>query len=459
MKILLISSNQHKQMIPVIPIGLCWVAEALKQKGHKLYFLDLMFVTDCESKVKAIIETFLPDIIGIGIRNIDDCNLFFFLKHIKNKIIEPVKAKFSGPIIIGGSAVGISGAEILEYLNLEYAVRGDGERSLVQFVDDWQDDQSLSHVPGLMICKNGVLTQNNPPAFMDNYEQMIFPKVSDYIDVKKYLDHASSVQIQAKRGCALKCSYCSYNKIEGTAYRFRQPETIADDIEKLYKESKIDYFEFTDSAFNIPLEHAKSVLRAIIKRKLPIKLGTPDLNPGAIDKELVDLMALAGFKGLSISVESGSDRVLRNLAKGFSYKDILKSAEILQQRAKNSELELSWSFLLGAPNESKETLAETYDCIQKISRSDQSVFIATGIRVYKGTPLANQLEKENIEISENQYLTPVLLEPKQISLDEINEITQQWAKKHPNILLINDLLDEEKMELYHFRMNILKMMN
>ena len=56
------------------------------------------------------------------------------LEDVKNDIVDHCKREFPGPIIIGGPSVGISGKEMLEYFDLEYAVRRDGEAVMSEFV-------------------------------------------------------------------------------------------------------------------------------------------------------------------------------------------------------------------------------------------------------------------------------------------------------------------------------------
>ena len=129
-KVLLINSNRFKHPWPVIPFGLCYVAAALENFGnHNVRFLDLCFSANCEGDIKNTIRSFVPEIIGISIRNIDDTGgykVHFLLEDVKNDVIDNCKKEFAGPIVIGGPSVGISGIEMLEYFDLEYAVRGDG---------------------------------------------------------------------------------------------------------------------------------------------------------------------------------------------------------------------------------------------------------------------------------------------------------------------------------------------
>ena len=132
-KVLLINSNRFKHPWPVIPFGLCYIATSLESNGHQVSFLDLCFSKDCEHDIRKSSRDFSPDVIGISIRNIDDTggyNVHFLLEDVKNDVVDHCKREFPGPIIIGGPSVGISGKEMLEYFDLEYAVHGDGEAAM-----------------------------------------------------------------------------------------------------------------------------------------------------------------------------------------------------------------------------------------------------------------------------------------------------------------------------------------
>jgi radical SAM superfamily enzyme YgiQ (UPF0313 family) len=345
----------------------------------------------------------------------------------------------------------VSGREILEYFDLEYALQGNSERSFVEFIRRIGNAQSIHGIKGLIFRCAGRIVEENPPAYDEDFLTSGFPDMTRYINVKKYQEQNSHVQIQTKRGCALQCIYCSFSKIEGSTYRFRSPGNIVQEIEKAYYEHGIDTFTIVDSAFNIPLDHAKAVLLAIIEKSLPVKFGIPEINPGEIDEELIDLLQGAHCDNVVISVESGSDLILENLKKNYTRRHVLETAALFHHNIKKdwNSLHLSWSFLLGAPLETEQTLAETLDCIKHIALPYETVFISTGIRIYKGTPLASQLESQNSYVTEDHYLSPLLLEPENISLRDINDCVDQWARQFPNILLNKDKLDPEKIKQFN----------
>jgi hypothetical protein len=144
MRILLLNSNRFHQPWPVIPFGLCCVASMAEAAGHEVRMLDLCFSGRPEEDIRRAVSAFRPAVVGVSIRNIDNSagfNTLFLLDGVRDEVIAPLKRVFAGPIVIGGPAVGINAAEMLDFFGLEYAIRGDGEASFVEFL-------SLSHRPG-----------------------------------------------------------------------------------------------------------------------------------------------------------------------------------------------------------------------------------------------------------------------------------------------------------------------
>jgi anaerobic magnesium-protoporphyrin IX monomethyl ester cyclase len=431
-KVLLINSNRFKHPWPVIPFGLLYVAASLEnEKSNHIEFLDLCFSKNCKEDIRRTIRNFNPDVIGISVRNIDDTGgykVHFLLEDVKNDVIDNCKEAFDGPIVIGGPSVGISGHEMLEFFDLEYAIRGDGEAVMPEFVKRIETHQTLEGLEGLIIRRDNMIIQDSDPFRIDDLDTLPFSKTLHYLDLDLYRSFGSPIHIQTKRGCALKCSYCTYNRIEGKYYRFRNPELVADEIEFLVKETGISHIEFTDSIFNVPLTHAKQVLREIIKKQLNLKLHTMGLSPAAIDVELLYLMKKAGFTEVDIGAESMNDKILECLAKDFRRTDIEKAANLL----KKTGMPVTWFMMLGAINETRDTVLETLTSMESIASNWDLVFVSTGIRVYNGAPVADQVLRNNAYCTKDNFLHPVKIEPEKISLTEIHSIAKEFSFRHPN---------------------------
>lgn len=437
MKILLINANRFKQPWPVIPFGLSCVAAALESKGYELQVLDLCFSKNCAEDLKKRILSFQPTMIGLSIRNIDNSagyNTLFLLETTKNEIIKPLKSLFAGSIVIGGPSVGINGAEMLSYLDLNYAIRGDGEDAIVEFVRRIDAGISLEGLEGLVIRQEGKIIQNKQPLLVKDLNKLPYVNPGKYIDLTQYRKYDSPLQIQTKRGCALKCSYCTYNKIEGLKYRLRDAQIVADQIERLHRETGIKHLEFTDSTFNIPLNHCKKVLTALKQKNLNLNLRTMGLNPGAVDEELVDLMKQNGFRDVDLGAEAGCDKMLRSLGKHYTKKDVIHAGKLLQKK----DIPITWYLLVGAPGETEETLKETFNTINQAASKWDLINIGVGLRVYKGSPIADGMKDNDPSCTSDEFLKPVAFIPDALSLEQVKKITKQFALKNPNYFMYDE---------------------
>ena len=73
MQILLTSGNREKLPDAVIPLGLLYVAASLPE-AHPSHLLDLCFEeSPCEA-LKSGIEEFQPDVVALGMRNIQNAD-------------------------------------------------------------------------------------------------------------------------------------------------------------------------------------------------------------------------------------------------------------------------------------------------------------------------------------------------------------------------------------------------
>jgi radical SAM superfamily enzyme YgiQ (UPF0313 family) len=152
------------------------------------------------------------------------------------------------------------------------------------------------------------------------------------------------------------------------------------------------------------------------------------LSPGAVDEELLDLMKLAGFNEVDIGAESTCDSILESLAKDFKREDIINTATLLKKK----KIPVTWFIMLGAPVETCETVLETLNTMGRIASKWDLVFVSTGIRVYNGAPLADEIMKHDIHCTVDNFLYPVKIEPSEISLADIHKSAKHFSFRFPN---------------------------
>ena len=129
MRVLLINTNQVKTPQITIPLGVCYVASAVRNAGHEVDLLDLCFERHPATTVRRVVEWIRPEVIGLSIRNLDNCDYLHphsFLPEIR-AIAQACQACGPRTMIIGGSAVGHAPSALARYLHCQYAISGEGE--------------------------------------------------------------------------------------------------------------------------------------------------------------------------------------------------------------------------------------------------------------------------------------------------------------------------------------------
>jgi radical SAM superfamily enzyme YgiQ (UPF0313 family) len=412
MKVLLISENRSTTLVSPFPLGLAFISSALRRAGHEVVVLDFMFLEKWEEKLLTALNDFQPDSIGLSIRNIDNQEMrnpvFFLGDHLT--IVKAIRKYSIAPIILGGAGFNIHPAGCLRYLDADLGIYGEGEEALPLLLDAMRGS-TLEKVSGAVWKKNDHIIVN-PPRYISDPDQWVSPSYGDF-DVTAYHETRGelpgSVTVQNKRGCHMKCIYCSTPLLEGKQCRSRDLHQSVSEMASLNNEKNIQRFYIVDNVFNFPLSHAKDFCREIIAQGLKISWQAI-LNPAFGDEELFELMGKAGCRFISLGNESGHELILKNLRKGFTLENVRKVARL----ARANGIRYACFLLLGGPGETRDTVMQSVEFVEELS--PDLVTLKAGIRIYPGTQL-EALARDEGMIRNGQdllhpafYLSPAIRE-------------------------------------------------
>lgn len=422
MKILLVSVNNEKDPYPVAPIGAAYIAKALRNQGHNVRILDLCFIDNDTVAVEDSLKDFLPDIVGLSIRNIDNLTFnksIFYMPRIKG-IVDLIKKITSVPIAAGGSGFSIFPEEVLRYLGLEIGIMGEGENAFTLLADALINGGPVYNIQNLCYLKDGSFYANKIELSLFNYA----PERS-FLNNKGYLELGGMGNIQSKRGCPFKCSYCTYPNIEGDTLRLREPEAVVEELKEAKVRHGIDYFFFVDDIFNFPEDHAAAICEGIIKGDLKIDWAC-FATPKSMTGELAFLMKRAGCKGIEFGSDAGSENTLKGLGKAFSPDEIAYASECCNSIG----LPNAHYIIIGGPEENISTLNETFSFFEKIKPT--AVIALTGLRIYPNTHLYSMSLKNGIITSDSDLLEPVFYMTPEIEAVAILKTVSEYAAKNSN---------------------------
>ena len=380
--ILLINTNITEP--PVSPVGLEYVGEALTSSGVSVSLLDLSFESDWRAALKEVINNENPFAIGITIRNTDDScysSQKSFVTWIL-EVVDEIKRLSQSFIFIGGVGFSIIPEAILEYTKADAGIAGDGEEAAIVLVKRLLNGEDISDLPNLVCWRKGKVVTNKR-----NYadlRRLPLPK-RRLIDNKRYEQMGAMVGIETKRGCDQSCIFCADPVAKGNRVRLRPPALVIQEFKDLCSQG-VSWFHICDSEFNLPIEHAKELCRAIIDANLANKLNWYCYcAPTPFDQELASLMKRAGCCGINFGADSLCDEQLLRLGKDHSSNDVCRLVSFLEKE----DLNYMFDLIIGAPGETELTVAET---IEKAKELDiPLVGISAGIRVYSGTPLGKAI--------------------------------------------------------------------
>lgn len=421
MKVLLVSANTEPINMPILPMGLGAVATASQDAGQEVELLDLMRVNDTGSAIKEAIEGFLPHVIGIGVRNIDDQNMknpIFLLDQVK-EVISHCRYFSEAPIVLGGAGYSMFPESALTYLGADMGIQGEGEISFPDLLQLMEQGPDLSEAAGLYLHGLGLQGKRT---FARNLDVFPFPSVSLW---PPYLskDPDLWVPVQTRKGCSLDCSYCSTALIEGRIIRKHSPERAVDLITS-YFEAGFQRFFFVDNTFNMPRSYAREICRALKARGMGISWRCI-IYPGTLDEELAKDMARAGCRGVSLGFESGCERILKSMNKKFT----LEAARLASEMLGDQGIHRMGFLLLGGPGETKESVEESLAFVESLRL--EAVKITVGIRIYPSTALARTAIQEDVISDEEDLLFPRFYIARGLE-DWLLETVGEWMASRPH---------------------------
>jgi radical SAM superfamily enzyme YgiQ (UPF0313 family) len=289
-----------------------------------------------------------PDIIGISslfspyYREVIQC-----AQAIKHRNI---------PIIVGGSHVSADPEAMLQHDCIDFIIRGEGERPLVEFLTAWVGKSSYDHAPNLGFKHHGKIVLN---PIEPNYPlgEIPFPDFSDFPPERYQFEGRPLCFLITSRGCPYRCSFCSVHLTFGHTYRKRSVDSIMQEMQHRYVEG-YRVFDFEDDNLTFDAREMKRLCEKILsifpEGELEL-LAMNGLSSLDLDGELLHLMKQAGFSHLNLSLVTADQDTRTSVNRPHALEKYL---EIVRQAAALDFDIVSYQ-ILGLPQENLEAMIHT----------------------------------------------------------------------------------------------------
>ena len=336
--------------------------------------------------------------------------------------------------------------EILTNCNdIDYVAIGEGENAIIALAASikTKNENLLSSIKSFAYRdKDGLVRINKEKNYVENLDSLPLP-AWDLINIKKFemkLDHLYNPQnlplkykaaIFSSRACPLACNFCDMFLVMGKTHRKRSAKAIVDEIELLNKDYGVNYFSFMDDQLTLNKAHIIDVCNQIIERKLKIIFDTPNgLWINSLREEVVAKMVEAGLVYAKIAIEHGNDH-MRNKVIGrvLDRKKIFEVSGLL----KKYKVMSSGLFIIGFPEDTNETLKDTYDMMDELQLDKVTV---SSLIAYPGTALFKQVVRDklfvhDVDLNElwkypiGRVPTEFRIKPYNLSIEDLHK----WRKR------------------------------
>lgn len=351
----------------ILPLGGLYLADSLLKQGYSIAIVD----DNIESIKKSIDNLIGNQTIAFGISTLSGTQLKNAISIAKFlRVCYPDK-----PIIWGGVHITALPLQTLQSELVDFIVWGEGEESLPKLLKAIKSHGDLSQIKGIGYKEKGkaIITENSGYTKID---KKVFKLPYYLLNMENYqrkmlIGLNRCFTVFSSRGCPFRCKFCSNsNSIwPNTKMRYHSLEHIINDIDILVREYNADGITFADENFFVDEQRLIDICQALQKRKFNIKFRTSaraDLL-SKLTENTWELLKDSGFIGITVGIESGSQRVLDFIGKGITLDEIYRVDDLLTRY----NFYKTYNFMTCVPGETIDDLRETLRLILYLSKTSR----------------------------------------------------------------------------------------
>jgi anaerobic magnesium-protoporphyrin IX monomethyl ester cyclase len=419
--------------VMAVPLGVYYVAAVLKHANYSVEVLNWHDINATPEKIKEVLVQKKPDVIGFSILHGNrwgGLEIARVAKQIDSRVA----------VVFGGVGATFLWEHFLTHFgDVDYVVIGEGEHTFLNLVRHVEAGYPgpIEAINGLGFRKDGraVRTADAPP---------ITP-LDDLPDPARYFTYR---HLSLTRGCAGNCNFCGSPRFWGRHVRFHSADYFVEQIERLYQKG-IHFFYFSDDTFTLNKKRVVEVCKKIIEKKLDITWNAIS-RVDCINEEILCWMRKAGCIQISYGVESGSEKIRTFLQKKISADSILNAFSLTQRYGIMARA----YFIYGCPEESRQTIDETIDLMDRIKPLSTVFYI---LDIFPGTRLYEDFKQRSGQtddvwlkrIEDIMYFETDSDLTRELILAFGQKLRTHFYKSLPRFVAAIDLIDKEELYPQH----------
>ncbi|MDD5224518.1 MAG: radical SAM protein [bacterium] len=406
-----------------LDVGQAFLARSLQSRGHQVEILDCMRREMDLGVFSSWLKKSSFDAYCLKIYTHGLSEARAQMRTIREQIPEAW-------VMAGGPHPSGAGEKVFAHIpEADYAFQGEAEIGLPKLLAELQSQVTdrrsqdltgyrlpatgdLSEIPGLIFRTEGGV-KANPPGLVTDLDGIGLPAL-ELLDIPGYLREnlrlvkTQYLPVMTSRGCPYPCSYCASSLVSGKKVRRHSVNFLMEWIERYRKDYGAGNFAIVDDAFSENRDYVIEFCEALLKRNLKIRwdCGNNAVRLDTLDAELLRMMERAGCFYISMGVESGSERILRDMHRKTDLAEIREKISLVKRETK---MTVGGFFILGYPRETREDLRKTIRFALDLPLDLAQFYIFSP---HPGAEITKKLEQEgklkNLDYSSCHYFSPSL---------------------------------------------------
>ncbi len=390
------------------PIGLEYIAAVLEGLVEKITLIDMRFEPD----LGKYLNSNSLDVVCMSL-------CWDYQRDAALKIIAGISSDVK--VVVGGRYATTYVEELFAAApHIDIIVRGDGEEA----ARDIALGLPLSDIPGISYRQDNRIIHNKSRDF-GQLDNKIYPnrklRRSNYRLLYKNIDLGFGIDfISTSRGCPYHCKFCTFTNNPLGQKRNWSARSARSVVEEL-KAIDAEFIFIVDDNFAVDMKRVEEICDLIIAERIKKTFAVSlRLDIYKYQKVLKKMFA-AGFKILSIGIESAQDKTLESMEKGF---DIALAQKAFAEIAKIN-FYIHGYFIVGCIGESESEMFAIASFAKRLKLDSISLSL---LRTEKYSPLNEVIAKsKGYHVSGND-----MVYSDDCSLEQLKHIRRRISKSYYN---------------------------
>ncbi len=358
------------------PLGLAYCAASLRRAGFgRVRIADANISRDPDGEIRKALAVDPPDIVGLSLTTPTFRSALEAARTVKG--LRP-RAK----IIFGGVHPTLFPEEVASRPEVDAAVFGEGEATIVELAAALAKGRSLKDVKGVAFRTSRGVTVNAPRPLAANLDDLPLPAF-DLLSWGRYSSplaaHSPLGMLITSRGCPFRCIFCDNHVVLGKKYRAYSPGRMLEEVRVLVRDYGVREIMFKESDITLDPERLKEFCRLLGQEPKKVH-WTCCGHAGTLDLGLLRDMRRAGCRIVQYGVESGDPDILKTLNKGTTVPQIEETFRLTRWAG----IKTVANIMIGNPGDTRETIARTIALTKRLKADFANIQFCTP---YPGTEL------------------------------------------------------------------------